>query len=212
MGIASEARDDEELRAGIERWLHARRLVPTDATVEPLTRPAAGLSSDTCFARAVAAPGAPTDFVIRLPPAGDGLFPEYDLRGQVDRQNELAARAVPIAAPARFESDPKWLGAPFMVMPRIRGFVLSRAWLRKGPIAEATPEFRHELMLGFVRTLAALHRLPVEATGAATAAPTTAPTGATAGEWCSTWSDYLDWASGDREPPEFMTAAGDWCR
>ncbi|MEP6623333.1 MAG: phosphotransferase, partial [Acidimicrobiia bacterium] len=27
-----------------------------------------------------------------------------------------------------------------------------------------------------------------------------------------TWSDYLDWASGEREPPEFMTAARDWCR
>ncbi len=201
MGIASGARDDGELRSGIERWLRARGLVPADATVEPISRPAAGLSSDTAFVGVVTPTGERDDYVVRLPPVGDGLFPEYDLLGQVDRQNSLAERGIPIAAPVRYEPDPSWLGAPFMVMPRVRGSVLSRSWLRKGLIAEASPEFRHGLMLGFVRSVASLHRLPVDppATDAALAAR------------FATWSEYLDWATGDEEPPAFMTAAREWC-
>lgn len=201
MGIASGARDDGELRSGIERWLLARGLVPADATVEPISRPAAGLSSDTAFVTAVAPTGTRDAFVVRLPPMGEGLFPEYDLRAQVDRQNSLAARGIPVAAPVRYEPDPAWLGAPFMVMPRVRGSVLSRSWLRSGLIAEADPEFRHGLMLGFVRTVAALHGLPVDPPA----------TDATLGTLFAKWSGYLDWATGDREPPAFMTAAREWC-
>ncbi len=202
MGIASGTRDDDELRAQIERWLVARQLVQADAIVEPISRPAAGLSSDTCFVASVTPTGARNDYVFRLPPVGEGLFPEYDLRGQVDRQNALAARGIPIAGPVRFEDDPSWLGAPFMVMPRVPGAVLSRAWLRKGVIADAEPEFRHHLVLGFVRTVATLHRLPVGA----------AAEGSTLAGLFTTWSEYLDWASGDTEPPAFMAAAREWCR
>jgi aminoglycoside phosphotransferase (APT) family kinase protein len=201
VGIASGARDDEELRTQIERWVRARGLVAREAVVEPITRPAAGLSSDTCFVGVVGPDGARDDFVVRLPPLGDGLFPEYDLAGQVDRQNALLARGIPIAGPVRFEADASWLGAPFMVMPRVSGAVLSRAWLRKGFIADASPDFRRRLVLGFVREVASLHGLPA-----------TAPvSGSTIAAAFTTWSDYLDWAAGDREPPGFMLAAREWC-
>ena len=53
MAIASGARDDETIRAGIERWIRAHEPDAADAVVEPLTRPAVGLSSDTSFVTAV---------------------------------------------------------------------------------------------------------------------------------------------------------------
>ena len=79
MAIASAARDDETIRAGIERWIRAHEPDATADVVEPLTRPAAGLSSDTSFVTALAPDGARRSWVVRLPPAGDGLFPHYDL-------------------------------------------------------------------------------------------------------------------------------------
>src|SRR4051794_4722462 len=101
--------------------------------VEPLTRPAVGLSSDTAFVTAVAPDGARRSSVVRLPPAGDGLFPDYDLAGQVARQEALRAVGIP-TAPARYEPDPAWMGAPFMVMPRVPGAVLTTnpSYLREG--------------------------------------------------------------------------------
>jgi aminoglycoside phosphotransferase (APT) family kinase protein len=201
MAIASGARDDEAIRAGAQRWLRAHEPALVDGTVEPISRPAAGLSSDTCFVGAVAPTGERYDYVVRLPPEGEGLFPEYDLRGQADRQNSLASRGVPIATPVRFEADQSWLGAPFMVMPRVPGHVLARSWVRKGFIADASPRFRHDLVLGFVRTVAGLHRLPPDPSRASESLA----------DVFASWSEYLDWASGDREPPGFMTAARDWC-
>jgi aminoglycoside phosphotransferase (APT) family kinase protein len=209
LAIASAARDDETIRAAAQRWLRAHEPALLDGTVEPISRPAAGLSSDTCFVGAVTPHGERYDYVVRLPPDGEGLFPEYDLRRQVDRQNSLARRGIPIAAPVRFEADESWLGAPFMVMPRVPGHVLARSWLRKGLIAERSPGFRRELVLGFVRTVAALHRLPVEPVRSGQS--TAGVGGGSLDDAFSTWSDYLDWASGDREPPAFIAAARDWC-
>ena len=201
MAIASGTRDDETIRAGAQRWLRDHEPSLVDAIVEPVSRPAAGLSSDTCFVRAVAPNGDRSDYVVRLPPAGEGLFPVYDLASQVDRQNSLAALGIPIAAPVRYEADESWLGAPFMLMPRVPGHVLERSWLRKGLLADGSPVFRHELVLGFVRTVASLHRLPVDSPRADDSISTA----------FTRWSGYFDWASGDREPPHFMTAARDWC-
>ena len=201
MAIASAARDDESIRAGAERWLRAHDPGLAEVRVLPISRPAAGLSSDTCFVDAVTPTGDRFEYVVRLPPPGEGLFPDYDLRSQVDRQTSLAALGIPVAAPARFEADPSWMGAPFMVMPRVPGHVLGRSWLRHGLIAEAAPGFRRELIFEFVRTLASLHRLPVDArsrVGSIT----------DAFEW---WARYLDWAGGDRALPAFMKAARDWC-
>ena len=208
VAIASGERDDETIRAGIERWLCAR---DEPVRVAPLTRPAAGLSSDTCFVDARSENGTHRELVVRLAPVGDGLFASYNLRAQVEVQNALAERGIPTAAPVRFESDPSWLAAPFMVMPRVAGHVLSRSYLRKGWMVEASPAFRRDLVLGFVRTLASLHRLvPTgdQVFGDQVIDASARDAVATAFEG---GSEYLDWATGTGAPLGFMNAARQWC-
>ena len=201
MAIASGVRDDEVIRAGIERWLRAHDPDLVDGTVAPISRPAAGLSSDTAFVQAVTPSGAVTHFVVRLAPAGEGLFPEYDLRGQADVQNRLGELGIPVAHPVRYEEDCSWLGDPFMVMPRVAGRVLARTYLAKGWVADATPNFRRDLVLGFVHGLASVHRL----------APAVDSGGDPVGRAFQQWSGYLDWATGGGAPLEFMHDARDWC-
>ena len=121
VAIASGARDDETIRAGIERWIRAHEPDCADAVVEPLTRPAVGLSSDTSFVTAVDA--------VRVPPARRCCGSRPRARGcsrattsacRSTGRRRCAPSGIP-TAPARYEPDPAWLGAPFMVMPRVAG-------------------------------------------------------------------------------------------
>ncbi len=208
MAIASGERDDETIRAGIERWLCAR---DNPVRVAPLTRPAAGLSSDTRFVDVGSESGQHQELVVRLPPAGDGLFPSYDLRAQVEVQNALAERGIPTAAPAHFEPDSSWMGAPFMVMPRVPGHVLTRSYLRKGFMVGATPKVRGDLVLGFVRTLATLHQLvPPVARASADQERDRAPDAVVANAF-ERGAEYLDWATGTGVPLGCMEVARHWC-
>lgn len=204
MAIASGARDDGAIRFGIERWLRAHLAGLGDAAVGPLTRPAAGLSSDTCFVSADTASGPPHEFVVRLPPAGDGLFPVYDLDVQVEVQNALAGAGIPTAAPARFESDSSWLGAPFMVMPRIPGRVVTTnpPYPRSGWLADAPAEDQARLLANFFDTLASVHRVDAAAV---------MPDEGTLETTFMRWSDYLEWAATGGSIPGYLLDARDWC-
>jgi aminoglycoside phosphotransferase (APT) family kinase protein len=203
VAIASGTRDDESVRAGIERWVRAHEPGCADATVAPLGRPSAGLSSDTVLV-SVRTPSGPTrELVVRLPPAGDGLFPEYDLAGQVERQEALRAVGVP-TAPARHEADPTWLGAPFMVMPRIPGVVLTAnpSYLRTGWLVDGGPARQRSVIDSFLTNLGRLHRVGPERIGA-----TAEPLAATVEHW----STYLDWAAADGPLPDQLARARDRC-
>ncbi|MBK5288252.1 MAG: phosphotransferase family protein [Acidimicrobiia bacterium] len=206
MAVASHARDDEELRAGIERWLHSHVADLADATVAALSRPTTGLSSDTVFVTATPRSGASTEWVVRLPPAGAGLFPTYDLGDQVAIQNGLSAAGIPTAAPASFEPDPSWLGAPFMFMPRCAGRVVTTnpPYLRVGWLADAPSATQHRLIGSFLTNLAALHRLDPSTAG--TPMPIVALDAT-----LDRWSDYLTWAAAGAPIPGYLVAARDWC-
>jgi aminoglycoside phosphotransferase (APT) family kinase protein len=203
VAIASHARDDEAIRAGIERWMRESEPLD-DVVVEPLTRPAVGLSSDTAFVTAVASDGARRSSVVRLPPAGDGLFRDYDLAGQVARQEALRAVGIP-TAPARHEPDPAWVGAPFMVMPRVPGAVLTTnpSYLREGWLVDGGIERQRHVIDAFLTELGRLHRVRPEAVGA-DATPLAVTVAA--------WSDYLEWAAADGAVPDYLARARDWCR
>jgi aminoglycoside phosphotransferase (APT) family kinase protein len=203
VAIASDARDDETIRAGIERWIRAHEPDAEDAVVEPLTRPPVGLSSDTSFVTAVASDDSRRSSVVRLPPAGDGLFPEYDLGLQVARQEALRAVGIP-TAPARYEPDPDWVGAPFMVMPRLPGAVLATnpSYLREGWLVDGGVERQRRVIEAFLSELGRLHRVRPEAIGAD---PT--PLAATVAQWF----EYLDWAAAGGAVPDYLERAREWC-
>ena len=206
MAIASRARDDEAIRRGIEAWLRASEPGHADATVGPPSRPAAGLSSDTCFLT-VTRQQRTEDIVVRLPPAGEGLFPEYDVAQQVAVQNALHTAGIP-TVPARYEPDDAWLGVPFMVMPRIEGHVLATnpPYPTAGWLVDGGPERQRRVLHAFLTTLAALHRTPPAVLSTRT---TDAPTLATT---LAQWDDYLAWAAGATAPPAYLLDAARWCR
>lgn len=204
MAIAAGQRDREAVRVGLERWL-ARE---GDAVVVgALDAPAAGLSSDTLFARVERASSS-EQLVLRLPPAGEGLFPAYDLGRQARVQQVLAEVGYPVATPVTYEPDPAWLGAPFLVMPRVPGRVLlaNPSFLAAGWLHDASPDRQRGVLDGFLTTLAELHRLDPRPFGFLAAE---GPPGL-AGE-VARWADYLTWASGDLAPPGYLADALAWC-
>ena len=204
MGVAGDRRDLEAVRLGLGRWLEARRPGPVE--VGPLSRPSEGLSSETLLFEVNSAAGTEA-LVARLPPAGGGIFPAYDLALQARLQAALPALGIPTAAPLGYEEDPSWLGAPFLVMPRVPGRLLpdNPHFSRRGWLKEAGPEAQREAFLGFVDVLAAIHRLDWEAQGLRFAAR---PGGPGTGPELDWWDRYLEWAG----PPEALVGASRWCR
>ena len=210
--VGSGAREDVELRAGIARWLDrygiitagAHEIVDGPFTVGPLSRPATGLSSDTSFVTATTTNGHEHDLVVRLAPAGDGLFRHYDLGAQVLTQNALDRSGIPTAAPARYEADRSWVGDPFMVMPRVAGRVVNTrpSYAQAGWLAESEPSFQIALLDDFLRTVAGLHRQSPAIVDSAAV-----PVADAFDDAC----DYLDWASTGGVIPKYLVDARRWC-
>src|SRR5437899_4083498 len=123
-------RNPELVRAGLEAW--------RGQMVGELTQPAAGgLSSETYLFESGG-----EQLVARLAPAGDALFPVYDLAAQGRIMQTLGAHnVVPVPQVIAYVDDPQWLGAAFLVMERVLGripsdnppFVVS-GWLHDAPV------------------------------------------------------------------------------
>ncbi len=220
MGI-SAARDLEEVRHGFTRWLQAWRPHAPAPRLDPIGQPPTGLSSETLFlevdwsdaATSAGDPGTPERLVARLPPNGGGLFPVYDFAGQGRVQETVAAAGLPAVVPLAVELDETWVGAPFLLMPRVDGRVVraDKPFLRTGWLAEATADDQARLHGGFLDLLAGIHRIPVAGRcdflpGAV--APSTDET--LAGE-VERWARYLTWAAEDDVPDVFAHALT-WCR
>ena len=155
-------RDDHALADGLARWLGARRGL-TDPVVGGLSRPSAGYSSDTVFAEVewVADDGPHHEsLVVRMAPPEVGTFRHYDLVPQEQAQRAAAEAGVPVADPV-VETDTRWLGAPFMVMPRVEGHIIGAVAHLDGWLTGLGPADQHRVYDNFVATLAAVHRADV---------------------------------------------------
>ncbi len=179
-------RDLDGLRGGLERWL--------GRPAGEIRRASAGYSCETLIVD--------DELVVRLPPAGEGTFPTYDLEQQAAVQDTVGAAGVPTASPSRFEPDPSFLGAPFVTLPYVGGSIpgeLTSAdpWLLGLPDDAA----RRGVWEAFLVTLAAIHRTPSAGLGlrAGLAAE------------LDHWDEYLAWAS-DGSPPPALAEVLTWCR
>ena len=185
MAVAAQ-RDLAELRAGLARWLGHE--------VHSIERPAAGFSCETLIVDG--------DLVVRLPPLGDGIFPVYDLAAQAAVQDAAGAAGVPVAGPTRFEPDPAFLGAPFVVMPFAEGtipsdFTPADPWLAGLPSDAA----RRSVWEAYLDAVVAIHRTPVEGLGLRTGL---------AAE-LDAWDAYVGWST-DGSPPDALRDVLAWCR
>jgi aminoglycoside phosphotransferase (APT) family kinase protein len=179
-------RDLEGLRRGLTRWL--------GRAVDTIERPAPGFSCETLVVDG--------ELVVRLPPAGDGIFPAYDLAQQGAVQDAVGAAGVPVAAPARYEPDPSFLGAPFLALPFVAGpipsdFTPADPWLTGLP----SDDDRAAVWRAYLDTIVALHRTSTDRLGLRTGLAAEV----------EHWDRYLTWAT-DGSPPAALAEVLAWCK
>lgn len=196
--------EDADLAAGLGRWLaHERGLA--DPVVDRLSRPSAGYSSETIIAEVSWSDGGGRrrgSVVVRMEPPGSGTFANYDLVPQWQAQMAAADVGVPVADPV-VETDTRWVGAPFIVMPRVEGHIVGALAHRDPWLAGLDPDRRGRIHDDFLATLAAIHRAdPV----AAPAVPRRDN-----GAELDFWEEYLSWSTGG-QPVRALAEALAWCR
>jgi aminoglycoside phosphotransferase (APT) family kinase protein len=203
-GITLAERDLAETRERLEAWFRHRW--GNDAAVSELrlANRAAGWSSESLVFAAVAK-GTASEYVVRIPPAGGGIFRDYDLGGQTLTQELLHEYGVATPTPIFYEPDREWIGSKFLVMPRIVGHTPSdTSYAMKGWLHDAGSEVQRRVHDSFLDTLARLHRVPVDE------APwLERPTGVGVSAEIAWWQDYVRWGS-ENQVPELMTEAFNW--
>src|SRR5262245_23645577 len=139
--------------AHVESWLRTltgfedARLV----TVVPLID---GLSNVTCRAELNDAPVAAA--VLRIQPTR-GIFEPYDILREGEVLNHLAGTAVPVPRVLASVSDPRFFGAPFLLIESIDAAHM--------PAPEADPETFAADLPAFARAVASIHAIDWRAAG-----------------------------------------------
>jgi aminoglycoside phosphotransferase (APT) family kinase protein len=203
-GITLAQRDLAATRDRLEAWFKHR--TGDDTTLSEL-RPAnraAGWSSESLVFAATAA-GQTAEYVVRIPPAGGGIFREYDLGGQTLTQELLHEYGIATPSPILYEPDRAWIGSKFLVMPRIIGHTPSdTSYATRGWLHDAGPGVQRRAHDSFLETLAGLQRVPLSE------APwLERPAGVGITAELAWWQDYVRWGS-DNQVPDVMTEAFAW--
>jgi len=195
---------DVDLAAGLGRWLtHSRGLV--DPVVSDLSRPSAGYASETVFAQVSWSDdegphcGA---LVVRMAPLGGGSFEHYDLVPQWQAQMAAAGVGVPVADPV-LDTDTRWVGAPFIVMPRVEGHVVGALAHRDPWLTGLDPERQGQVYDNILTALATIHRADVDLVPAVPHRDN--------GAELDFWEQYLSWSTHGQPVPALAEAIA-WCR
>src|SRR3712207_451064 len=103
------------------------------------------------------------DRVLRMPPAGRGLLPPYDIAHQPRVLAGVGAQPGAPPAPAVYDlcTDASVVGAPFFVMERRDGE--STDWKAPAWLLDGGPALRGRLSELWIDAVCAIHALPVEA-------------------------------------------------
>jgi aminoglycoside phosphotransferase (APT) family kinase protein len=200
--------------AGLTRWMQQRWPARTGLAITSPGRNAVGngRSAETLFVDTTWTTDGHHEesLVVRMPPAGGGLFPTYELDLQGQLMDTARSQGIPAPTVLAHEPDVRWVGAPFLVMERLHGRApgdfLSRddtAWLHDAPTASQA-----HLCESFVDTMARLHRIDWRGHDRGFA---TRPGGIGLAAEIDRWERFLAWAT-DGRPPAELTAAFDHCR
>lgn len=93
------------------------------------------------------------------PPAGTGVFREYDLEREVRVLEALRETQIPVPRIHFYEADPEVFGAPFTVMEHVPGKTTtdSPSYMRQGWVLDLSPEDRRRMWTNGLRMVANLH-------------------------------------------------------
>ncbi len=205
-GISLAQRDLAATRAQLQSWFEHRFGGDAELTeLRPANR-AGGFSSESLlFAANV--DGDTREYIIRIPPAGGGIFRVYDLGAQTLTQELLHEYGIATPSPIYYEPDRDWIGSKFLVMPRIVGHTPSDfTYALKGWLHEADPDLQRRVHDSFLDTLARLRSVPV-----CEAPWLERPAGVGISAELAWWHDYVKWGT-DNQVPDLMTEAFAWLR
>jgi aminoglycoside phosphotransferase (APT) family kinase protein len=159
--------DPSAMAERIAAWWNATR--EPGAKVGEVTAPeGSGMSSETLLFTIESPDGPSERFVARLAPLASQqfpVFPEYDLELQRRVMQTVGAHTeVPVPEVLAHETDPDWLGSPFLLMRRVDGVVPSDIppYTMAGWLFEASEADQRTLERESVRVLARLHALTPE--------------------------------------------------
>ena len=204
-------RDVGVMAGSFADWYRAQHPGVTDVEVAAERVRGAGYSSDVVFMTVTASvDGEPRvdELVVRMRPTGPTLFQEYDLGMQAAVHDAVHAGGVPVPVPTTYEADERWLGTPFLVMPRVRGHIPGQLaamddWvLSLGEARQAT------MAASFVEVLAAIHRTPWQGTALA---GVLRGAGATLADEVAWWATLAEATFAGAVPGKLRTML-DWCR
>jgi aminoglycoside phosphotransferase (APT) family kinase protein len=203
-GITLAQRDLAETRRRLEEWFqHRFGDVATVSELRAANRAAGWSSESLAFTADVA--GQTSEYVVRIPPAGGGIFREYDIGAQALTQELLHDYGIATPSPLLYEPDRTWIGAKFLVMPRIIGHTPSdTSYATRGWLHDAGPVVQRRAHDSFLETLAGLQRVP-----AAEATWLERPAGVGISAEIAWWQDYARWGS-DNQVPDVMTEGFNW--
>ena len=142
------------------------------------------------------------EFVMRLAPPTAGTFRDYDLAQQTIAQRAAAAAGVAIAAP-ELVTDERWLDAPFVVMPRVRGHIVGEVPALDEWLVSLTERERAQVHDTFVGAVATTHRADLAAASGVPARNNDSE--------LEFWAEYLEWSSSG-SPVAALVDALAWCR
>ena len=217
--VTGGRRDDAALAQGLGRWVAAHPgLVPGSGVAggEPggveiarLAHAEGGMANETVlveFGPTGTETGMDTGpgMAVRLAPLVP-TFPGYDLGPQAAVQNAVAASGVPAPAPAVVEPDPKWIGTPFLAMPRVRGDIAGPAPAFDSYVMDAGPAFQRVMHDGLIDTVVAVHDVSWDTAGLGDVLA-----GPGVRDAVERWTAYVEWSS-EGDPLPALARALDWC-
>ncbi len=211
MTAPREATDDdadEAVLAGLVAWLNDTSTSTTHDIVGH-DAPEAGYSSRTLLVdidRTVDGTTQGDRIVLKLPPTGDAIFGRYDFAMQARVQEAVTAAGIPAATPVTTESDTRWMGVPFLVMPFIDGQIFGEAPAFDKRLTKADPDANTSLHGAFIDLLADINLVDWRGAGL----DGVVPQRDNAAELAH-WRAYLDWYGDGTELVPALTSALDWC-
>ena len=205
--------DPQQLASAVGAWLAHRHPDRTPLEVRGLQRSAGGFSNVTVMGElqwTVRGTSQVVPIVIRVQPDEPSVYPDCYVSRQYRIMEALAGTSVPVPEVLGFETDARWLGAPFFLMRRVAGRVPQENPLYhlEGWFHELSPDALRRHWFAGVDTIAAVARVDWRALALEWLRP---PAGITPlARQLAYYQDALRWAEELGRPYPHLHGAYDW--
>ena len=212
----SESVGSTELRERLCVWLQGKMPRAQQLEISAFTSPEAGASNETLlFTASWCEDGEPHErgLVARLQPAGEGLFPTYNLALQFQAMAALAGSGVPVPAVVALEENQDILGRPFYVMEQVPGRYLADnpPYHMDGWLTECSPQERGAIWRNAICEIARINRVDWRDRGFAEICAF-APHATPLQQQLAEYAEFLAWAEAQNRPYPKLHRCLQWLR